>query len=248
MTAALTVRNVSRSFGHVDALIDVSFDLHGGEILAVLGDNGAGKSTLVKILSGLYNADRGEIQIAGEPRKFGKPADAVAAGISTVYQDLALVDTRDVAANLFLGREFRRGPFVDRRKGRREARRVVDELGIKLPSVRVPVGMLSGGQRQAVAVARTTVHGANIVIMDEPTAALGVTESARVIQLARELRDRGTAVMIVSHNLEQIWQIADRLLVMRLGRLAGIRERSATTVEEIVQLIVYGSEAGQGAQ
>jgi ABC-type sugar transport system ATPase subunit len=239
---ALQVDNLSRSFGHVDALIDVSFDLKGGEILAVLGDNGAGKSTLVKILSGLYAADRGTITIDGEARRFGKPADAVTAGIATVYQDLALVDTRDVAANLYLGREFKRGPFVDRRRGLREARRVIDELGIKLPSVRVPIGMLSGGQRQAVAVARTIVHGANIVIMDEPTAALGVTESARVIELACQLRDRGKAVMIVSHNLEQIWKIADRFLVMRLGRLAGIRGREETSVAEIVQLIVYGSD------
>jgi ABC-type sugar transport system ATPase subunit len=245
MTVVLEAKNLSRSFGHVDALVDVSFDLHAGEILAVLGDNGAGKSTLIKILSGLYNADRGEIIVEGTARKFGKPADAVSAGIATVYQDLALVDTRDVAANLYLGREFRRGPFVDRRRGLREARKVVDELGIKLPSVKVPVGMLSGGQRQAVAVARTIVHGATIVIMDEPTAALGVTESARVIRLACELRDQGKAVMIISHNLEQIWTVADRFLVMRLGRLAGIRERASTQIEEIVQLIVYGSEAAQ---
>jgi ABC-type sugar transport system ATPase subunit len=239
----LESRGLSKRFGHVDALIDVSFELRAGEILAVLGDNGAGKSTLIKILSGLYSPDHGELLVDGEPRKFGMPADAAAAGIATVYQDLALVDTRDVAANLYLGREFRRGPFVDRRRGIREARRVVDEMEIKLPSVKVPVGVLSGGQRQAIAVARTIVRGANIVIMDEPTAALGVTESARVIGLARQLREQGKAVMIVNHNLEQMWGVADRFMVMRLGRMAGVRERDATSLEEIVQLIVYGSDA-----
>jgi len=238
----LRVEGLGKTFGHVEALRDVSFELRAGEILGLLGDNGAGKSTLIKILSGLYSLDQGRMEVRGEEVRFGRPGDALRAGIATVYQDLALVDTRDVAANLFLGREFTRGPFLDRKRGLREATRILTELGIKLPSARVSVGMLSGGQRQAVAVARTVVQGADIVIMDEPTAALGVSESAKVMALARQLRAAGKGVLIISHNLEQIWGVADRFMVLRLGRLAGLREREHTSVPEIVQLIVYGAE------
>jgi ABC-type sugar transport system ATPase subunit len=237
----LEARGIGKLFGHVRALSDVSFAIRPGEVLAVLGDNGAGKSTLIKILSGAYDPTQGEILVHGEPRRFSTPGDAVAAGIATVYQDLALVDTRDVAANLFLGREFRRGPFVDRRRIYREAERVLSGLTLRLPSVRVPVYLLSGGQRQAVAIARVLIGGAEIVIMDEPTAALGVQESERVLSLVRDLRDQGKAVIIISHNLQQVWQSADRIMVMHLGRVAGIRERAATTVDEVVKLIVYGA-------
>ncbi|MFG1620372.1 ATP-binding cassette domain-containing protein [Kribbella sp. NPDC049227] len=241
MTAAvLTADGVGKLFGHVRALQDVSFDLHAGEVLAVVGDNGAGKSTLIKILSGVYDLTEGQLRVRDQPVAFGKPADAAAAGIATVYQDLALVDTRDVAQNLFLGREFRRGPFVDRRRIYREAERILAGLTIQLPSVRVPVYLLSGGQRQAVAIARVLTGGAGIVIMDEPTAALGVQESERVLRLVRDLRDAGKAVILISHNLQQVWQTADRILVMHLGRVAGIRRRADSTVEEIVKLIVYG--------
>ncbi|SEG81934.1 monosaccharide ABC transporter ATP-binding protein, CUT2 family [Actinacidiphila yanglinensis] len=236
----LSAQGVGKLFGHVRALRDVSFDLHAGEVLAVLGDNGAGKSTLIKALSGVYDLTEGRLRVRGEDVSFGKPADATARGIATVYQDLALVDTRDVAANLFLGREFRRGPFVDRRRMYREAERILDGFTIKLPSVRVPIYLLSGGQRQAVAIARVLVGGADIVIMDEPTAALGVQESERVLRLVRDLRDAGKAVILISHNLQQVWQTADRIMVMHLGRVAGIRRRADSTVEEIVKLIVYG--------
>jgi ABC-type sugar transport system ATPase subunit len=236
----LRVDRVGKVFGHVRALRGVSFDVHAGEVLAVLGDNGAGKSTLIKILSGVYDLTEGRLSVRGEDVTFGKPADATARGIATVYQDLALVDTRDVAANLFLGREFRRGPFVDRRRIYREAERVLSELTIDLPSVRVPVHQLSGGQRQAVAIARVLIGGADVVIMDEPTAALGVQESERVLRLVRDLRDSGKAVILISHNLQQVWQTADRVMVMHLGRIAGIRRRIESTVEEIVKLIVYG--------
>lgn len=236
----LRADRVGKLFGHVRALRGVSFDVHAGEVLAVLGDNGAGKSTLIKILSGVYDLTEGSLSVRGEDVTFGKPADATARGIATVYQDLALVDTRDVAANLFLGREFRRGPFVDRRRIYREAERILAELTIDLPSVRVPVYQLSGGQRQAVAIARVLVGGADIVIMDEPTAALGVQESERVLRLVRDLRDSGKAVILISHNLQQVWQTADRIMVMHLGRIAGVRRRTESTVEEIVKLIVYG--------
>ena len=243
----LEARGIGKMFGHVRALNDVSFDLAPGEVLAVLGDNGAGKSTLIKILSGAYDATHGEILVKGEPRQFTGPGEATKAGIATVYQDLALVDSRDVAANLFLGREFRKGPFIDRRRIYREAEKVLGGLTMRLPSVRVPIYLLSGGQRQAVAIARVLVGGADIIIMDEPTAALGVQESERVLSLVRHLRDQGKAVILISHNLQQVWQTADRILVMHLGKVAGIRQRSATTVDEIVKLIVYGAPGESAA-
>jgi ABC-type sugar transport system ATPase subunit len=239
-TPILQAQGLGKVFGHVRALRDVSFDLHPAEVLAIVGDNGAGKSTLIKILSGDFDPTEGSIAVRGERVSFGTPAAAAAAGIATVYQDLALVDTRDVAANLFLGREFHRGPFVDRRRTYREAERVLDQLTVKLPSVRVPVYLLSGGQRQAVAIGRVLVGGADIVIMDEPTAALGVQESERVLSLVRDLREAGKAVILISHNLQQVWQTANRIMVMHLGRVAGIVHRSESTVDEVVKLIVYG--------
>ncbi len=236
----LAARGIGKVFGHVRALSNVSFDVCPGEVLAILGDNGAGKSTLIKILSGAYDATEGELFVRGQPKVFGGPNDANAAGIATVYQDLALVDQRDVAANLFLGREPHRGPFVDRRRIYREAERVLAGLTIRLPSVRVPVYLLSGGQRQAVAIARVLIGGADVVIMDEPTAALGVQESDRVLSLVRDLRDAGKAVILISHNLQQVWETADRVMVLHLGQLAGIRTKAESSVDEIVKLIVYG--------
>jgi len=237
---ALEARGIGKTFGHVEALSDVSFSAHAGEVLAILGDNGAGKSTLIKILSGVYDADEGQLSVYGEPVDFRKPSDASDAGIATVYQDLALVETRDVAANIFLGREFTKGLFVDRKRMYEQARTEIDKLSLKLPSVKVPVGLLSGGQRQAVAIVRAASLGAHIIIMDEPTAALGVTESGRVMELAERLRDAGLAVIIISHNLQQIWPVADRFLVMRLGRVAGVRAKSDTTVDGLIRLIMHG--------
>ncbi len=247
----LEARGIGKMFGHVRALQDVSFDVRAGEVLTILGDNGAGKSTLIKILAGAYDPTEGELIVRGESQVFSGPADASAAGIATVYQDLALVETRDVAANLFLGREPMRGPFVDRRRIYREAEQILSGLTLRLPSVRVPIYLLSGGQRQAVAIGRVLVGGADIIIMDEPTAALGVQESERVLALVRDLRDQGKAVVIISHNLQQVWQSADRFMVMHLGRVAGVRRRNETTIDDIVKLIVYGGEqppAPEGAQ
>jgi len=243
---AMQVHGIGKTFGHVEALADVSFSIRAGEVLAILGDNGAGKSTLIKILSGVYDADAGHLEVQGEKVDFHKPSDASDAGIATVYQDLALVDTRDVAANIFLGREFTRGPFVDRKRMYEEARAEINKLSLKLPSVKVAVGLLSGGQRQAVAIVRAASLGSRIIIMDEPTAALGVTESARVMELAERLRDAGLAVVIISHNLQQIWPIADRFLVMRLGRVAGVREKSKTTVDGLIKLIMHGETTTEG--
>ena len=238
----LEAREISKAFGHVQALRDVSFELRAGEVLALLGDNGAGKSTLIKIIAGLYSADEGGVVLDGEPVTFAGPKDAVDAGIATVYQDLALVDARDVAANVFLGSEFTRGLFVDKKRCRTEAEKLLHQIGVDLPSVRVPVSLLSGGQRQAVAVARALVHGAKLVIMDEPTAALGVAQTEQVMKLIRDLRADGKAVIVISHNLRDIWDVADRMMVLHLGRLAGTCVRSETSLEEIVRLIVYGAD------
>jgi ABC-type sugar transport system ATPase subunit len=238
----LEARGISKAFGHVQALRQVSFELRPGEVLALLGDNGAGKSTLIKIVSGLYAADDGELVLEGAPASFAGPKDAVKTGIATVYQDLALVDSRDVAQNIFLGSEFTRGPFVDKKRCRAEAELLLRRIAVELPSVRVPVSLLSGGQRQAVAVARALVHGAKLVIMDEPTAALGVAQTEQVMKLIDELRADGKAVIVISHNLRDVWDIADRFLVLHLGRVAGVRLRTETSLEEIVRLIVYGAD------
>jgi len=233
---------VSKAFGHVQALDEVSLAVRPQEVLALVGDNGAGKSTFIKILSGVYNPDAGVIHLDGEPVRFRSPADAVAVGIATVYQDLALIDTRDVAANLLLNREFTRGPFVDRKRGEVEARRVLRRLAADLPVSRVPVGMLSGGQRQAVAIGRAIAQGGRVIIMDEPTAALGVAEAARVLRLAEDLRDGGATVLVISHNLQHVLQVADRIAVFHRGRLVGTRVKRETTVEEVVQMILYGED------
>ena len=180
--------------------------------------------------------------IEGKPIKPRSPKDAASAGIATVYQDLALVETRDVAANVFLGHELTRGPFVDKKRCREESKAALARIGANLPSVRIPVALLSGGQRQAVAIARTLVHGAQMVMLDEPTAALGVAQTQQVIDLVRELRAAGKAIIVISHNLRDVWEVADRLMVLRLGQLAGIRSREETTLDEIVRLIVYGAD------
>lgn len=240
---ALSVIDVRKTFGHVQALRGVTFDLMPGEVLSVVGDNGAGKSTLIKVLSGVYSPDHGgRVRIKGADVTLSSPTVALQSGIATVYQDLSLVDTRDVAANLFLGRELRRGLFVDRKRMISESERVLSELTMNLPSVKVPVSYLSGGQRQAVAIARVLLYGPDVVILDEPTAALGVQESKRVLDVVQRLKDSGTSVIIVSHNLQQVWDITDRFMAMRLGSVAGIRSKVDTTVDEIVRLIVYGNE------
>jgi ABC-type sugar transport system ATPase subunit len=236
-TPLLEARGISKAYGHVQALSGVDFHVGYGETVALVGDNGAGKSTLLKILCGALHPDAGEISIEGEPAAFASPRDAAKRGIAVVYQDLALVDTRDIAANVFLGRELGR-IFVFRRLMRREARRVLEELKITVPSVRTLVGQLSGGQRQTVAIARAVHQGGRLVIMDEPTAALGVEGQRKVLQLIDDLRAQGSSVVVISHNLEHVFSVADRIVVLRGGRLVGTRLKSAATPEEIVQMIV----------
>ncbi len=234
----LEARGISKSFLHVQALDDVDFWVDPGEVVALVGDNGAGKSTLMKTLCGAYQPDAGSIVFDGRPVTMRTPRDAIALGIAVVYQDLALVDHRDVASNVFLGREPTRGAAVDKPRMVREAREVLDNLKVTIPSVQTLVGLLSGGQRQAVAIARAVHQGGRLIFMDEPTAALGVREQAKVLRLIEDLRSQGTAVVVVSHNLQHVFSVADRIVVLRGGRNAGERIKAETTPEDIVRLIV----------
>jgi simple sugar transport system ATP-binding protein len=236
-------RDVVKRFGRVTALRGVTFDLRAGEVHAVVGDNGAGKSTLIKILSGVIHPDGGEILIDGKPVALGSPREARALGIETVYQDLALANHLDASANLFLGREALKPGvlgwlgFLDGRTMRRRTEEELRHLKITIPSVRAAVLGMSGGQRQAVAVARAAAWGSRIVIMDEPTAALGVRESAMVLELIREVRANGVAVVMISHNLPETFAVADRITVVRLGRDVATFRTSDSSVEAIVAMM-----------
>jgi ABC-type sugar transport system ATPase subunit len=234
----LEIRGISKAFGHVQALSDVSLTMREGETVGLVGDNGAGKSTLVKILSGVYDPDEGEILIGGEPVEMKRPTDALRHGIGTVYQDLAVVDVLDVARNIYLGNLPRRfSVLVDYRRMYRDARAILAQLRVNMPSVRTEVGDLSGGQRQAVAIARTLAQSARLFLMDEPTAALGVAQSEKVNELIADLTADGRTVLVITHNMEHIFEVADRIVVLRHGRRVGVRKRDETTREEIVGLI-----------
>lgn len=236
-TPALELRAVTKTFGHVTALNQVDLEAHDGEILAVVGDNGAGKSSLIRAISGVYRPDSGSIKVDGAEIYFQMPTDARTAGIATVFQDLALVEVLDVATNMFLGQIPRRGPFADRKRMERESRAFLDELKVTVSSVRSEVGMLSGGQRQMIAIARALRTGGRIVLLDEPTAALGVRETAQAAEMISGVKERGNAVIIVSHDMGLVFELADRIQVMRLGRVAGVRRTVETSRDEIVGLI-----------
>jgi ribose transport system ATP-binding protein len=235
---ALEVTNGWKSFGHVTALRDVQLTAYPGEVLAILGDNGAGKSTLVKVLAGVYNLDAGEFRINGQSVERTSPRVARRHGVSTVFQDLAVIETLDIAANMFLGQQIRRGwVFANRRRMFAEAAQSLASLGIRVPTVRAQLGELSGGQRQGVAIARAMREDNPIVLMDEPTAALGVRETAHVGEIIGELKRRGTCVILVSHDLEFVFKVSDRLLVLRLGHVQGLRNTVSTDQQEVVAMI-----------
>src|SRR6187431_2006319 len=224
----LEAKRLVKTFGRVVGLDGVSLQLHAGEVLAVIGDNGAGKSTLIKCLTGAYIPDEGQLLLDGEEVHFKRPQDARESGIETVYQNLAVSPALDVASNLFLGRELRKKGIlgsvfrvIDQKGMRQRARDELQALGIStLQDVTVPVENLSGGQRQAVAVARAAAFGSKVVVLDEPTAALGVRESKQVIELVKSLRDRGIPVILISHNMPQVFEVADRIHIQRLGKCA----------------------------
>ncbi|RCV52143.1 ABC transporter ATP-binding protein [Marinitenerispora sediminis] len=239
--ALLVVDRVAKSFGNVRALRDVSLWLGRGQITALIGDNGAGKSTLVRTLSGVHPPDSGELRFDGTPVRFTSPEEARSAGIETVHQNLALVDDLTVWQNLFLGRERIRRvaglPLLDRAAMREQAGEMLSRLSVNVPPAWAKVRRLSGGQRQAVAIARAAGWGSKLVIMDEPTAALGVQETARVEELIARLRDEGMAILLISHNFDQVMRLADRVWVMRAGGLAAGRATADTDAQELVALV-----------
>ncbi|AHE54894.1 ATP-binding cassette domain-containing protein [Sphingomonas sanxanigenens] len=235
----LGIGGLTRHFGSVTAVADIDLDVRAGEVTALLGDNGAGKSTLVSMLSGVTAPSAGEMRIDGRPVSFADPAEARAAGIATVFQNLSLIEDRSIAENLFLGCELTRFGFIlDRRRMKAEAQAVLDRMRVNLPPVTTAVRHLSGGQRQAVAVARTILRGARLVIMDEPTAALGVRETAKVLDLIRSLRDQGSAVLLVSHNMDNVFDVADRAVILRLGRKVADLRIAATSKADVVGLVM----------
>ena len=242
--AVLSAEHLTRSFGAVVALADASIAVGPSEVVGLVGDNGAGKSTLLKILSGALPPDSGQVLLDGKEIVMKRPADALDAGIETVYQDLALVDTMTAFQNVYLGREqMAKNPLlrglriVNDRAMRARAREVLDDLGVKIPSINVTVKGMSGGQRQCLAIARAILWGRRIVILDEPTAALGVRESQQVLDLILRLKSHNVSVIVVSHNMAQLAEVADKVTVMRLGRTIANRTMAETSVQEIVGLI-----------
>ncbi len=238
----LSLAGVTKRFGAVQALSDVHMDVRAGEVVALVGDNGAGKSTLVKVISGVYSPDEGDINFAGRKVTVGGPAEAQALGIATVFQDLALCDNLDVVANLFLGQEKLRGGLIDEVHMEKEAWRLLRTLSAKLPSVRIPIASLSGGQRQTVAIARSLVGNPKIVMLDEPTAALGVAQTAEVLNLIERLRENGLGVILISHNMADVQAVADRIVVLRLGRNAAEFNVADATTADLVAAITGASD------
>jgi len=244
-TTALELRGISKSFGSVEALRDADFEVRDGEVMALVGDNGAGKSTLIKCVAGIYSIDDGEVFFEGQPVKIHGPKDAAKLGIEFVYQDLALCDNLDVVQNMYLGREAH-DPIFRLREAPMEQRttETLKSLAVTtIASVRQPVATLSGGQRQSVAVARAVMWNNRVVFLDEPTAALGVAQTRQVLDLVRRLAEKGLAVVLVSHNLNDVFEVADRITVLRLGRNVGVYEKSETNEQEIVEAITLGKPA-----
>lgn len=245
----VSMRAISKRFGGVAALEDVDLDAYGGEVLAIVGDNGAGKSTLIKILTGVYQPTSGTLEMDGKTFTMSSHSDAIALGIDAVYQTLALADHLDPAANMFLGSELKKSflgfSFLDNKKMRQEAERVLfDRLGVRLKNMDVPAESLSGGQRQAIAIARAVYHsGLRVLVMDEPTAALGPQETARTLKLIEVLKEQGLAIILISHSLDDVFAISDRVHVMRRGRCAGVVKTAESSRQDVLGLIVGATEA-----
>ncbi|MCZ8544818.1 ATP-binding cassette domain-containing protein [Mesorhizobium qingshengii] len=242
MTAPfLVARNIGKRFGALTALANVDLEIRSGEVLALLGDNGAGKSTFIKILAGAHPPSDGELVIEGNPVSFHSPKDAAASGIATIFQELALSENLSIAENVFLGRELKRSifgiPFLKRQEMRQRVDGLLKELDAHISDPEAPVGSLSGGQRQAVAICRALNLNARLVIMDEPTAALAVAETRKVLALTRRLAARGCAVVLISHNISEVFEVADRIVVFRRGRKVAERLAAETDHEEVVSLI-----------
>jgi ABC-type sugar transport system ATPase subunit len=240
-TPLLQARSISKRFGALQALADVDVDIHAGEVLAILGDNGAGKSTFIKILSGAYEPSAGTLLLDGAPVSFASPQDAADVGIATIFQELALSENLSIAENVFLGRELVRRvlgvPFLRRQAMKQKVAELLHTLDAHISDPEAAVGSLSGGQRQAVAISRALNLNARLVIMDEPTAALAVAETRKVLQLIRRLAEGGRAVILISHNMHDVFEVADRIVVFRRGRKIAERRRSETDPEEVVSFI-----------
>jgi D-xylose transport system ATP-binding protein len=238
----LELRGVTKSFGSVQALTDVDFEVRHGEVMALVGDNGAGKSTLIKCIAGIHPMDEGEIVFDGEPVSISGPRDAAKLGIEVVYQDLALCDNLDVVQNMYLGREAERFEILQEPPMEAKTRETLQSLRVTtISSIRQPVATLSGGQRQSVAVARAVMWNSRLVILDEPTAALGVAQTEQVLALVNRLAEQGLSVVLISHNLHDIFETANRITVLRLGRNVGVFERAKTTQDEVVHAITAGA-------
>ena len=237
----LELRGVSKHFGSVEALQEVDFEVHDGEVMALVGDNGAGKSTLIKCVAGIYSIDGGEILFDGQEVSIRGPKDAAKLGIEVVYQDLALCDNLDVVANMYLGREANTWEILNEATMEQHTGETLKSLAVTtIRSVRQPVATLSGGQRQSVAVARAVMWNSKLVILDEPTAALGVAQTEQVLALVRRLGQQGLAVILISHNLHDVFETADRITVLRLGRNVGVFDRRTTTQQAVVEAITAG--------
>jgi D-xylose transport system ATP-binding protein len=244
-TPLLELRGISKHFGAVQALSDVNFEVYAGEVVGLVGDNGAGKSTLIKTIAGIYIPDSGEYVFDGKPVTVRGPTDVTRLGIATVYQDLALCDNLDVVGNLFLGREVTAGGAgpLDEVHMETRALGVLSRLSVRIPNVRTPIASLSGGQRQSVAVARSVMWNARLVLLDEPTAALGVAQTRQVLDLIHTLRTQGLGVVVISHNLADVFEVCDRIIVLRLGRRAATFEVHNVNRDQVVAAIT-GAEFG----
>lgn len=239
----LSLTGINKSFGAVNALTDISMEVHAGEVVALVGDNGAGKSTLVKTLAGVHSPDSGTFLFDGKPVHLTDPSSAIAMGIATVFQDLALCENLSVVDNLFLGREL--SPFaLDETSMEVKSWELLRQLSAKIPTVRIPIASLSGGQRQTVAIARSLLGNPRMIMLDEPTAALGVAQTAEVLAMIRRVADRGLGVVVISHNMEDVRQVADRVIVLRLGRNNGEFDARSVTTQTLVAAIT-GAEDHQ---